>query len=43
MLFVYGINYSRGVLILFNNEFYFEIKSEYIDIEGRYIFVEVII
>ena len=28
------------MLILFNNELHFEIKSEYIDTEGRYILVE---
>ena len=40
MLFAHGTNHSRGVLILFNNELHFEIKSEYIDTEGRYILVE---
>ena len=38
--FGHGTNHSRGVLILFSNELHFEIKSEYIDIEGRYILVE---
>jgi len=33
MLFAHGANHSRGVLILFNNELHFEIKSEYIDTE----------
>ena len=40
MLFAHGTNHTRGVLILFNNELHFEIKSEYIDTEGRYILVE---
>ena len=40
MLFAHGTNHSRGVLILFNKELHFEIKSEYIDIEVRYILVE---
>ena len=40
MLFAHGTNHSRGVLILFNNKLHFEIKSEYIDNEGRYILVE---
>ena len=40
MLFGHGTNHSRGVLILFNNELHFEIKSEYIDTEGRYILVK---
>ena len=39
-LFAHGTNHTRGVLILFNNELHFEIKSEYIDTEGRYILVE---
>ena len=39
-MFAHGTNHSRGVLILFNNELHFKIKSEYIDTEGRYILVE---
>ena len=38
-MFAHG-THSRGVLILFANELHFEIKSEYIDTEGRYILVE---
>ena len=45
MLFAHGTctNHSIGVLILFNNELHFEIKSEYIDTQGRYILVKAII
>ena len=43
MLFAHGTNYSRGVLILVNDELHIEIKNVLQDTEGRYIVVEAVI
>ena len=43
MLFAHGTNNSKDVLILFNSELQFEIKSLLNDNDGKYIFVEVTI